>query len=70
MGTPPKNDCVLHAGFSVILHNYSVPLIEICNSNHMFESAIWDELPEGIFENFETARVKRGQFQHFQKSRG
>ena len=34
----------------------------------MFGRAIWDKLPEWIFENFEIARVKRGQFQNFQKS--
>ena len=34
----------------------------------MFERAIWDKLPECIFENFEIARVKRGQFQNFHKS--
>ena len=26
----------------------------------MFWKAIWDKLPECIFENFDTARVKRG----------
>ena len=31
----------------------------------MFGKAIWDKLPECIFENFEVARVKRGQFQNF-----
>ena len=36
----------------------------------MFERAIWDKLPDCIFENFEIARVKRGQFQTFPKSRG
>ena len=36
----------------------------------MFERAIWDKLPECIFKNFEIARVKQGQFQIFQKSRG
>ena len=36
----------------------------------MFGRAIWDKLPECIFENFEITRVqKRGQFQNFQKSR-
>ena len=35
----------------------------------MFGSAIWDKLPQRIFENSETARVKRVQFQNFQKSR-
>ena len=35
----------------------------------MFETAIWNKLPECIFENFEIARVKRGQFQNFQKLR-
>ena len=29
--------------------------------------AIWDKSPECIFENFEIARVKRGEFQNFQK---
>ena len=33
----------------------------------MFGMAIWDKLPEGIFEHFEIARVKQGQFQNFQK---
>ena len=32
--------------------------------------AIWDRLPECIFGNSEIVRVKRGQFQNFQKSRG
>ena len=36
----------------------------------MFVRAIWDKLPECIPENFEIARLKRGQFQIFQKSRG
>ena len=36
-------------------------------SNHMFGRAIWDKLLECIFENFEITRVKRGQFQNFQK---
>ena len=42
----------------------------LCTSNHMYGKAIWDKLPECIFGNFEIARVKRGQFQNFQKSRG
>ena len=36
----------------------------------MFGSTICDKLPECIFEIFEIAPVKRGQFQNFQKSRG
>ena len=40
---------------------------EIFTSNHMFGRAIWDELPQCIFENFEIVRVKRGRFQNFQK---
>ena len=31
---------------------------------------IWDKLPKHISENFEIDRVKRGQLQNFQKSRG
>ena len=42
----------------------------ICTSNHMFEREIWDKLPKYISENFEIARIKRGQFQNYQKSRG
>ena len=42
----------------------------VCTSKHMFGRAIWDKLPECIFENFEFAWVKRVQFQNFQKSRG
>ena len=41
----------------------------ISTSNHMFGRTIWDKLRECIFENFEIAQVKRGQFQNFQKSR-
>ena len=36
----------------------------------MFGRAIWDKWNEYIFENFEIAPVKRGQFQNFQKSQG
>ena len=36
----------------------------------MFGRAIWDKLPERIFENFGIARLKRGQFQNFEKSQG
>ena len=36
----------------------------------MLGRAIWDKLPQHIFENFEIARIKREQFQNFQKSRG
>ena len=36
----------------------------------MFGRAIWDKLPECIFETFEISRVKRGQFQNFQKITG
>ena len=39
----------------------------ISASNHMFGRAIWDNFPECIFENFEIARVKRGQFLKFSK---
>ena len=46
------------------------PPMGISTSNHMFQRAIWGKLPQRIFENFEIARVKRGQFQYFQKSRG
>ena len=35
----------------------------------MFRRAIWDKLLESIFENFEIARVERGQSQSFRKSR-
>ena len=42
----------------------------ISTSNHMFGRAIWDKLPERIFENFEIARVKGGKYQTFQKLRG
>ena len=40
----------------------------ISTSNHMSGRAIWDKLPECIFENFEIALVKQGQFQNFQRS--
>ena len=34
-------------------------LLHICTTNHMFDRAIWDKLPECIFENFEITRVKQ-----------
>ena len=34
----------------------------------MFGRTTWDNLPECIFESFEIARVKPGEFQNFQKS--
>ena len=36
----------------------------------MFGRAIWDNLPKCIFENFEIARVKQGQFQNFKNYEG
>ena len=45
-------------------------IISISTSNHMFGMSIWDNFRECIFENFEIARVKQGQFQNVQKSRG
>ena len=39
-------------------------------TNQMFGRAISDKLPECIFKNFEIARVKRGQFENFQKLQG
>ena len=42
----------------------------ISTSNRMFGREIWDKLHACIFENFEIARLKQGQFQNFQKSRG
>ena len=42
----------------------------LCTSNHMFGRTIWNKLLKYVFENFESAQVKREQFQNFQKSRG
>ena len=42
----------------------------VSTSTHMLKRAIWDKFPVCIFENFEIARVKQGQFQIFQKLRG
>ena len=36
----------------------------------MFRRANWSKLPECIFGNFGIARLKQGQFQNLQKSRG
>ena len=36
----------------------------------MFGRAIWDKLPECIFEDFEIAGVKRGLFKKLKNSRG
>ena len=45
---------------------YNLLAKSITTSDHM----IWDKLPWCIFENFEIAWVKQGQFQNFQKSWG
>ena len=37
-------------------------LRKIRTSNHMFERAVSDKLPEYIFENLQTALVKEGKF--------
>ena len=43
----------------------SYDLKQISTTNHMFGRAIWDKLPESIFENFEIALVLLRQFQNF-----
>ena len=42
----------------------------LSTSNQMLGRVSWDKFPECSFLNFEIVRVKRGQFQIFQKSRG
>ena len=42
----------------------------LSTSNQMHGRVSWDKFPECSFLNFEIVRVKRGQFQIFQKSRG
>ena len=70
--------CLLHE-LPVISYNFykfyctSCELLfiaRVATSNNMFGRAIRNKLPECVFENFEIARVKQGQFQNFQKSRG
>ena len=46
----------------LLMMRFSLMTVIISASNHMFGRAVWDELPECIFENFKIARVKRGQF--------
>ena len=45
------------AGFTVILHKYSVALIEIYTINYIIGRAIWDKFSECIFENFENFKI-------------
>ena len=42
----------------------------ISSSDHMFGRAIWDKLPEYIFENFEIARLNEGNFKLFKNHEG
>ena len=43
----------------------------VSTCNHMLEKAIWDKLPECIFENFEIARViNDGHFKIFKNDKG
>ena len=44
----------------LLISNSSSTDLQNCTSNHMFGRAIWDKLPQWIFENFKIARVKRG----------
>ena len=46
--------------------SYNLLAKSISTRKHMFERAIW-EIAQVHFENFEIARVKRGQFQKFRK---
>ena len=39
---------------------------QMSTSDHMLGRAIWDKLSECIFENFEIARVKPGNFKIFE----
>ena len=64
-----------HSTFQNLRMSIGFPLnnntkYKVGTSNHMHGKAIWDELPECIFENFEITGVKQGQFQIFQKWRG
>ena len=56
------------------LSNLSVKQLQrkicVCTTNPMSGRAIWDKLPKCIFGNLEIGRLKQGQFQIFQKSRG
>ena len=42
----------------------------VSTSNYMSGRAIWDKMPEYIFENFWNCPSKMKQFQNFQKSQG
>ena len=42
----------------------------ISSSDHMFGRAIWDKLPEYIFENFEIARLNEDNFKLFKNHEG
>ena len=44
-------------------------IITTGSSNHILGRVVWDKLPKFTFEDFRIARVKRGQFQVFQKLR-
>ena len=50
--------------------SYNLLTESVSTNNHMFGTEIWDKLPKCIFEHFQTARLKRGDFQKFRKSRG
>ena len=47
-----------------------VALMIDLTSNDLFGRAIWDKLPEYIFENFEIARAIQGQFRIFENPEG
>ena len=58
-------------GSITVLHERVIIRIYLISArNCMLGRALWDKLLECIFENFEIARVKRRQFQIFQKSQG
>ena len=49
---------------------YNLLIKSISTRNHMFGIEICDKLLKSVFENFEIAQVKLGQFQNIQKARG
>ena len=54
--------------FEMTIQKISCIIAGFSTSNHIFGRAVWEKLPGCIFENFDIARVKRQQFQSFQKS--
>ena len=57
-----EGETILYLTFLATVRGPTIKCLVISTSNHILGRTIWDKLRKCIFLNFETVRVKRGQF--------